>query len=184
MSTDGWLSEAVEKVSDFLVGIVVFASINFVITPPIVSIPTDKGITSNNNTSFTSPVKTPPWIAAPIATTSSGLTPFEGAFPKKRSTASWMIGIRVEPPTKITSLISEGDKPAFFNAERQGAIVLSTISEINCSNFARVNVLTKCFGIPLTGMMYGKLISEEVVEDNSIFAFSAASFKRCNAIGS
>ena len=76
------------------------------------------------------------------------------------------------------------DKPAFFNAERHGAIVRSTMSEINCSNFERCNVLTKCFGIPLTGMMYGKLISEEVVEESSIFAFSAASFKRCNAIGS
>lgn len=82
MSTLGWLSEAVENVSDFFVGIVVFASISFVKTPPIVSIPSDKGITSNNNTSFTSPDKTPPWIAAPTATTSSGFTPLEGAFPK------------------------------------------------------------------------------------------------------
>ncbi len=70
------------------------------------------------------------------------------------------------------------DNPAFFIAERQGAIVRSTISEINCSNLARCNVLTKCFGTPSTGMIYGKLISVEVVDDNSIFAFSAASFKR------
>ena len=95
-----------------------------------------------------------------------------------------MIGIRVDPPTKITSSISLVDKPAFFIADLHGAIVLSTISEINCSNFARDKVLTKCFGIPFTGMIYGKLISEDAVEDNSIFAFSAASFKRCNAIGS
>ena len=46
--------------SDFFVGIVVLASINLVITPPIVSIPKESGVTSNNNTSFTSPVKTPP----------------------------------------------------------------------------------------------------------------------------
>ena len=51
---------AVEKICDFFVGIVVFDSIRVVITPPIVSIPKDKGVTSNNNTSFTSPVKTPP----------------------------------------------------------------------------------------------------------------------------
>ena len=69
-------------------GIVVFDSINFVITPPIVSIPKDKGVTSNNNTSFTSPVKTPPWIAAPIATTSSGFTPFDGFLEKNFSTSS------------------------------------------------------------------------------------------------
>ena len=64
------------------VGIVVLASINLVITPPIVSIPNDNGVTSNKRTSFTSPVNTPPWMAAPTATTSSGFTPFEGAFPQ------------------------------------------------------------------------------------------------------
>ena len=32
--------------------------------------------------------------------------------------------------------------------------------------------------------MYGKLISVDALELNSIFAFSAASFKRCKAIGS
>ena len=43
------------KYWDFLVGIVVFLSISFVETPPSVSIPNDKGVTSNNNTSLTSP---------------------------------------------------------------------------------------------------------------------------------
>ena len=66
---------------------VVFDSISFVNTPPIVSIPKDRGVTSKSKTSFTSPVKTPPWIAAPIATTSSGLTPLDGDFPKNFSTA-------------------------------------------------------------------------------------------------
>ena len=60
---------------------VVFLSISFVNTPPSVSIPSDNGVTSNNKTSFTSPLHTPPWIAAPIATTSSGLTPLFGSFP-------------------------------------------------------------------------------------------------------
>jgi hypothetical protein len=82
------LSAAVENTCDFFVGMVVLDSINLVITPPIVSIPKDKGVTSNNNTSFTSPVKTPPWIAAPIATTSSGLTPLDAFLPKNFSTSS------------------------------------------------------------------------------------------------
>ena len=60
ISTDGWLSAAVEKTCDFFDGIVVLDSINLVITPPIVSIPKDKGVTSNNKTSLTSPVSTPP----------------------------------------------------------------------------------------------------------------------------
>ena len=61
---------------------------SFVITLPIVSIPKDKGVTSKSKTSLTSPVKTPPCIAAPTATTSSGLTPLLGFLPKNFSTAS------------------------------------------------------------------------------------------------
>ena len=60
ISTDGWLSAAVEKTSLLRVGIVVFASIRRVNTPPSVSIPSDSGVTSSSSTSFTSPVSTPP----------------------------------------------------------------------------------------------------------------------------
>ena len=81
MSTSVCPSAAVVKICDFLVGIVVFLSINFVATPPRVSIPSDRGVTSSNNRSLTSPVKTPPWIAAPIATDSSGLISFCGSLP-------------------------------------------------------------------------------------------------------
>ena len=100
ISTEGWLSAAVEKTSLFRVGIVVLASISLVITPPRVSIPSDSGVTSSSSTSFTSPVRTPPWIAAPMATTSSGFTPLLGTLPKKFSTTFWIAGIRGEPPTR------------------------------------------------------------------------------------
>ena len=60
MSTDGWLSAAVENTWDLEVGIVVLRSIIRVNTPPIVSIPRDNGVTSSNNTSLTSPTNTPP----------------------------------------------------------------------------------------------------------------------------
>ena len=83
-----WLSSAVEKVSDFFVGIVVLRGMSTVVTPPRVSMPSDRGVTSSSNTSFTSPASTPPWIAAPIATTSSGLTPLCGSFPKTFWTVS------------------------------------------------------------------------------------------------
>ena len=146
ISTEGWLSAAVEKIWDFFVGIVVLASMSLVITLPIVSIPKDNGVTSNNNTSLTSPVRTPPWIAAPMATTSSGLTPLEGFFPKNFSTSDWIIGILVEPPTKIISSMSELDNPASFIAFFTGAIDLLTKSADNCSNWALVKVLTRCFG--------------------------------------
>ena len=39
-------------------------------------------------------------MAAPTATTSSGLTPLLGFLPKNFSTISCTLGIRVEPPTK------------------------------------------------------------------------------------
>src|ERR1700733_11026 len=62
---------------------VVLRSISLVMTPPSVSIPSDSGVTSSKRTSLTSPCSTPAWIAAPIATTSSGLTPLCGSRPKQ-----------------------------------------------------------------------------------------------------
>src|SRR5881398_217509 len=46
-----------------------------VATPPSVSIASVNGVTSSKSRSFTSPLSTPPWMAAPTATTSSGFTP-------------------------------------------------------------------------------------------------------------
>ena len=57
-------------------------------------------------------------------------------------------------------------------------------SSTSCSNFARVSVKFKCFGPSAVAVMNGKLISVCESCDSSIFAFSAASRKRCNAIGS
>ncbi len=81
-STDVWLSAAVENISVFLVGMVVLRGIIGVATPPIVSIDSVSGVTSSSSRSFTSPPSTPPWMAAPIATTSSGFTPLCGSLPK------------------------------------------------------------------------------------------------------
>ncbi len=78
---------------------VVFLSISFVITPPLVSIPRDSGVTSSRSTSLTSPFSTPACNAAPIETTSSGLTDLFGSLPVSFLTNSVTCGIRVEPPT-------------------------------------------------------------------------------------
>jgi hypothetical protein len=40
-----------------------------------------------------------------MATASSGCTPLEGALPKNFVSRSWMMGMRVCPPTSITSSI-------------------------------------------------------------------------------
>ena len=77
-------------------------------TPPIVSMPSDSGVTSRSRTSLTSPARTPAWIAAPTATTSSGLTPRCGSLPPNIClTASMTAGMRVMPPTSTTSSISD-----------------------------------------------------------------------------
>jgi len=160
----------------------VFLSINFVNTPPNVSIPNDNGVTSSNTRSFTSPDKTPPWIAAPIATHSSGLIPLSGSFPVIFLTASWTAGTLVDPPTNNTLCKSFAVTPASFIAFSTGILVASIKSLINSSNFALVNVMSKCFGPVASAVMNGKLICVCCIPESSILAFSAASFSLCIAI--
>ena len=143
MSTAGWLSAAVENTCDLDVGIVVFRSISVVITPPIVSIPNDNGVTSNRSTSETSPEMTPAWIAAPIATTSSGLTDLFGSLPNSCLTASTTAGIRVDPPTKITWLMSFFVSFESRKAFLTGINVRSTNFFVISSNLARERVVSK-----------------------------------------
>src|SRR6478736_5046988 len=114
---------AVENTWLFLVGIVVLRSMSRVNTPPRVSMPSDSGVTSSRSTSLTSPCSTPAWIAAPMATTSSGFTPLCGSRPKKVFTVSTTFGMRVMPPTRTTSSISAALRPASFNAFWQGPTV-------------------------------------------------------------
>ena len=150
--TSVWLSAAVENVCAFLHGMVVFASISFVITPPSVSIPRDNGVTSRRTISPTplSLLSMAPWILAPTATTSSGFTPFEGTLPKKSWTACCTAGIRLEPPTRITSSMSDVLIFASATAFWQGSRQLCIKSWHKLSNFARVKVFTRCLGIPST----------------------------------
>ena len=54
-------------------------------------------------------------------------------------------------------------------------------SSTNCSSLARVSLTTKCLGPLASAVIYGKLTSVCAELDNSILAFSAESFKRCNA---
>ncbi len=106
-----------EKTWDLLVGIVVLRSMILVKTSPRVSIPSDRGVTSNNRRLSTSPPSTPAWIAAPNATASSGLIERSGVLPLKNLIkAFWTAGIRVEPPTKIIRSMSCGFSSASLSA--------------------------------------------------------------------
>mmetsp|Transcript_25082 Transcript_25082/g.63668 ORF Transcript_25082/g.63668 Transcript_25082/m.63668 type:complete len:347 (+) Transcript_25082:546-1586(+) len=176
-----WLSAAVEKVCDFFVGMVVLRGMSLVITPPSVSMPSESGVTSSSRMSFTSPRSTPPWIAAPIATTSSGLTPLYASRPKNLLTTSCTFGMRVMPPTRITSLTSLVETPASLRQFLHGAMVRSTRSLVRASSLARVIFMLKCFGPVWSAVMKGRLMSVCVVDESSHFAFSPASRSRCSA---
>ena len=61
-------------------------------------------------------------------------------------TISCTFGIRVWPPTRITSEISEPDTPASFIATRHGLMVRTIRSSTSDSSFARVSFMFRCFG--------------------------------------
>src|SRR5258708_40367227 len=56
------------------------------------------------------------------------------------------------------------------------------MSPMSCSNLARVSDMLRCLGPDWSAVMNGRLRSVDMVDDSSIFAFSAASFRRCRAI--
>ena len=105
-----------------------------------------------------------------------------GSFPKISFTFSCTFGTRVIPPTSITSLISEADRPASFIAILHGSTVRSTRSDTRVSNFARVNLMFRCLGPEASAVINGRLMFVSMVVESSIFAFSASSLNLCRAI--
>src|SRR6478609_6795586 len=61
MRTEGWLSSAVLKISERFVGMAVLRSMSLVNRPPLVSMPSESGVTSMSRTSLRSPLRTPAW---------------------------------------------------------------------------------------------------------------------------
>ena len=152
-----------------------------VVTPPNVSTPSESGVTSRSRISLTSPPSTPACTAAPIATTSSGFTLRFGAFPNISCTKACIAGILVEPPTNTFSSMFEGFSSASFNELSKGFLQRSIKVLHNSSNLSRVNTFSMCFGPSGVTDIKGKFIVLSAKVDNSIFAFSAASVRRCNA---
>ena len=73
---------------------------------------------------------------------------------------------------------------ASLNALRIGSNVRSTNDFVISSNLARVKLISKCNGPAGPAEINGKLICVCITPLKSFLAFSAASFKRCIAIGS
>ena len=157
---------------------VVLRSISGSRKPPRTSIPRVNGVTSKRTISFVrSPEIIAPCIAAPIATASMGSTPLSGSLPITSATNLYTIGILVGPPIRIILPISSDLSFASSNACIVDDLQRSTIVLISSSSFERVSSIMRFLGelVALSYEMNGKLISVVIVDDNSIFAFSAAS---------
>ncbi len=174
-----------EKISFFAVGMVVLRSMSLVITPPSVSMPSDSGVTSRSRTSLTSPPRTPPWMAAPTATTSSGLTPLLGSLPKISLTIA-CTGGHARRAADQDDLVDVVGRAAWrlSGPARTGPRQRSMRACVSCSSLARVSVICRCFGPAASAVMKGRLMSVCIEVDSSHLAFSAASLRRWRAIGS
>ena len=74
-------------------------------------------------------------MAAPKATTSSGFSSSCTGLPKNAATACFTAGVRVEPPTIMTSSIFSAFKFASLSAFWQHAKVSANLGCISSSNF-------------------------------------------------
>ena len=136
ISTEGWLSSAVVKISDLRVGIVVLRSISFVNTPPFVSMPSESGVTSSRRTSLTSPRRTPRLDGGADGDDLVGVDALVRLLADQLLDLSWTAGMRVMPPTRTTWSICRASRPASASACFVGPTVRSSRS---CGQLARAS---------------------------------------------
>ena len=149
----------------------------FVITPPTVSIPNDKGVASITIkpwvSSLSSPQIIPPWMAAPVQMASSGLIPVFGSFPLKNSLTNCLtLGILLDPPTNTISSILFFFKPESSKAVYIGPKVFLNRSELSSSNLALVRTSDK--SRPSARSSISIVVSW--VADKALLAFSTSLF--------
>ena len=152
--------------------------------PPLVSMPSDSGVTSSSRTSLTSPLSTPACRLAPTATTSSGLTPLLGSLPPVSSRDQVDDGRHPGGATDEHDVVDRADADAgvLDRLPGTGSCSRSSRSEVIRWNSARVSVTSRCSGPSELAVMYGRLMLVWLDCESSIFAFSAASRRRCMAI--
>ena len=180
-STELWLGSEVLNTSLLRTGIGVLRGISTFMTPPMVSSPNDNGVTSLSIRSRNSPVRIPACTAAPIATTSSGFTDWQGSRGTKVRTICCTIGMRVDPPTSTTSSMSSAASPESRRARCTGRNRRSSRSGHSPSNTLRSSVVSMCSGPSGPVAMNGNEMGVLCTPLSSILAFSAASVSRCRA---
>mmetsp|Transcript_42832 Transcript_42832/g.119214 ORF Transcript_42832/g.119214 Transcript_42832/m.119214 type:complete len:354 (-) Transcript_42832:361-1422(-) len=165
-----------------LVGIAVLRSITGEKTPPFVSTPSVRGVTSMSMMSWTSPAIMAACTAAPIATTSSGLmAEFMGLFAVNSLAMACTAGMREEPPTSTTSRTSLIFTPEPCRAIMTGPSSRSTMSRHSSSKCSRVKISSTCFGPSAPAATNGTEMRTSWSCERSIFARSLASVNRCSA---
>jgi hypothetical protein len=95
--------------------------------------------------------------------------------PVIRRMSSCTAGMRVEPPTRITSSMSSAVNRASESACSTGPRQRSSRSAVSCSNFDRVSDVFRCFGPDASAVMNGRLICVCVWLESSTLARSAPS---------
>mmetsp|Transcript_32269 Transcript_32269/g.80930 ORF Transcript_32269/g.80930 Transcript_32269/m.80930 type:complete len:230 (+) Transcript_32269:901-1590(+) len=150
-----------------------------VMTPPTVSMPRVRGMTSRrtmlSRCFLPSPLRIPPWMAAPYATASSGLMPRLGSLPSKNCLrSSWTLGMRVEPPTSTISSMSDFLSLASSSTLRTGPRVFLNRSMFSSSKRARVRVSMRSlppwkFSISMRAWM--AVDKERFARSTSLFSF-------------
>mmetsp|Transcript_44532 Transcript_44532/g.89953 ORF Transcript_44532/g.89953 Transcript_44532/m.89953 type:complete len:240 (+) Transcript_44532:719-1438(+) len=161
---------------------VVPRGISEVMTPPLVSMPSESGATSRRSTSIAapsaSPLKIPACTAAPNATASSGLIPRFSSLPSKKEDRSCCTrGIRVDPPTSTTSSTCPLLIFASLRTCATGASVFLNRFALISSNLARVTVWLR--SSPSASASISTQV--EVWLDKLRFATSHCRRRRCRA---
>ena len=136
-----WPSRKVVKSWASATGIALLRGMTFSTRPPMVSRPSESGVTSSSNQSSSPevlPASLLACIAAPIATTLSGSMSSSGAKPKNFSTAVRTQGMRVAPPTSTTPRTSETPAEASRRTASTVSIVFLTRWQVIASNSSRV----------------------------------------------
>ena len=147
--------------------------------PPMVSIPSDSGITSSSSKSLPAllPASWLAEIAAPNATTSSGLRLVSGSLPKKLATALRTCGIRVEPPTSTTPLIS-----SFVSLASRSA--LRTAASVRCVRWAVAVSKSSAFNSEFTTALASSTLNGTLpVLDSASLLDRAARSKAALSVG-
>ena len=122
--------------------------------------PRVSGVTSSSSTSLTSPASTPPWMAAPTATTSSGLTPLCGSLPMSCLTLLLhgrhaRHAAHEDHVVDVLSALRLASLRALLDRARRRARAASCVSS---SNLARVRVRSRCLGPFSSAVMNGRLM--------------------------